>query len=168
MIYAQREHPRPLTICARAACLAGPRALLLDCPLRWSALTRPRRFGMLMRQLLPGALGEQRARDATRAGGGDMAAKDGSAAKDGTDAAGAGGDGGNGGDGGEGGGGGDDGGEGGGGGGRDHSGAQGVDASASRSAPTVFVARYSVKNFYLAHYDLLQVRSGNIRSGPAL
>ena len=88
------------------------RALLLDCPLRTSALSEPRRFGMLLRQLLPVPLAELRASSMGR----DVLARLGT----------------------------------------DVHGGQDED---SEDEPTiVFVARYSVKNFFLAHYDLLQVR----------
>ena len=120
------------------------RALLLACRLRWDALRQPHRFGMLVRQLLPGAIAElpplpfsstsdhqKSGRD--RAGGGD----------------GGGGDGG-GGDGGD----------------NDGDG----DGEAGGEAPlVVFVARYSVKNFFLAHYDLLQVAAILLHAvGPSL
>jgi hypothetical protein len=36
----------------------APRALLFDCALDWRALRKPRRFGMLLRQLLPAAAAE--------------------------------------------------------------------------------------------------------------
>lgn len=92
------------------------RALLLDCPLRTSALSEPRRFGMLMRQLLPVPLAELRASSVGR----DVLA--GVLARLGTDA---------------------------------H---RGQDEDSEDEPTIVFVARYSVKNFFLAHYDLLQVR----------
>ena len=93
------------------------RALLLDCPLLTSALSEPRRFGMLLRQLLPLPLAELRASSL----GGDVLA--------GVQA-------------------------------RLGAGAHGGQDEDSEDEPTiVFVARYSVKNFFLAHYDLLQVAS---------
>ena len=93
------------------------RALLLDCPLLTSALSEPRRFGMLLRQLLPLPLAELRASSL----GGDVLA--GVQARLGT-------------------------------------GAHGGQDEDSEDEPTiVFVARYSVKNFFLAHFDLLQVAS---------
>ena len=92
-----------------------PRALLLRCSLRWAALKAKNQFGMLMRQLLPGALGEYREKEPSGAGSTSEAA--------GVAAA-----------------------------------VTASDGAALSSPPVVvFVARYSVKNFFLAHYDLLQV-----------
>ena len=92
-----------------------PRALLLRCSLRWAALKAKNQFGMLMRQLLPGALGEYREKEPSGAGSTSEAAGVAAAvtASDG--------------------------------------------AALPSPAVVVFVARYSVKNFFLAHYDLLQV-----------
>ena len=84
------------------------RALLLDCPLDTSALERPKRFGMLSKQLLPSALASLphgAAFDAAR-----------------------------------------------------ESFAAGI-PTADAATTVVFIARYSVKNFFLAHFDLLQVAS---------
>ena len=98
--------------------LLRPRALLLSCKLRWRALQKPKRFGMLMRHLLPSALGEispgWRDTSAPAQKGRIDELADGQA---------------------------------------NHG--DGSDAPSERVV--VFVTRYSVKNFFLAHFDLLQV-----------
>ena len=114
-----------------------PRALLLACPLRTSQLRQPKRFGMLVRQLFPNALGELAPANALATF--DAAGRDhrehadrprrapeteadldvGSTERHGS---------------------------------RER---EAHEAEAERTV--VFVARYSVKNFFLAHFDLLQV-----------
>ena len=108
------------------------RALLVGCPLRRSLLDTPKRFGMLMRTVLPAALGElPHAAHAALINGEGGAAAVGDA---------------------------DDGGAGGGaGGGADGGAGGGAGGDEDDDRTVVFIARYSVKNFFLAHFDLLQV-----------
>ena len=106
-----------------------PRALLLNCRLRQERLRRPKLFRMLLRHLMPAAVAElgPRARlDLSLGPRAELSRREPAAAA---------------------------------------GSAAGPSSSSSMAAAaagpaghgvTVFVARYSVKNFFLAHYDLLQ------------
>ena len=112
-----------------------PRALLLNCRLRQERLRRPKLFGMLLRHLMPAAVAElgPRARLDLSLGPraelsrSELAAAAGSAGGSSSSSSAA----------------------------AAAAGAA-VAAGAAGHGVTVFVARYSVKNFFLAHYDLLQ------------
>ena len=108
-----------------------PRALLLKCALRWAALKAKGRFGMLMRQLLPGALGEEKAPTPEE----DVQEEEEEEGKEGKEA------------------------------GKEEQ----QEEEAKAASTIVFIGRYSVKNFWLAHYDLLQVASILLHAlGPSM
>ena len=112
------------------------RALLFECRLRWDALRQPRRFGMLLRQLLPGAVGElgAAARQDARFDLGESSGSEGSGL-----------------------------------GGLHTRNGRGGHGHEGNATVVVFVARYSVKNFFLAHFDLLQVAAVLLHAlGPEL
>ena len=105
-----------------------PRALLLGCRLRQERLRRPKLFRMLLRHLMPAAVAElgPEARLELSLGPRAELSRPEPAAAAGAAA------------------------------GAAAAAAAGATAGAAGRSVTVFVARYSVKNFFLAHYDLLQ------------